>query len=286
MAEKYVIHTQASAEQRYRLDLAYHGGPFEGWQSQPSRNTVQDHLEKALATILREEVRVVGASRTDTGVHAEHQVAAFQSSQTVDPRRLVKGLNHLLGKSIKIWSCRPVDHDFHPIRDSVGKLYRYRLWLGAGSSPFVHDFVWPVAPSLDIEKLSMAAQHFQGTFDFRSFCASDSTVKSTTRTIHEIWVNNQNPLIEIYIYGDGFLKQMVRSIVGTLVEVAQGRRAINDISAIIKQKDRTSAGLTAPAKGLSLVQVFFEQQASCQARFGQKSRAFAFWIPDNEQMVT
>ncbi|MFW7377870.1 MAG: tRNA pseudouridine(38-40) synthase TruA [Oligoflexus sp.] len=269
----------ACSKNRYRIDLAYQGTPFDGWQSQPSGKAVQNHLEKALTIFLREPTRVVGASRTDTGVHAEHQVAIFDSAVKFDCQRLIRGVNALLAEEIKIWSCAPADPDFHPIRDSVAKLYRYRLWLGRTGSPFVRDYVWPVSEQTDISRLQAAAQLFQGTHDFKSFCATDSSAKTTIRTIHEIWVKNKNPLVEIYIHGEGFLKQMVRSMVGTLVEVGQGRREIEDISAIIEQRDRTFAGLTAPAKGLSLVQIYFEHQKSCQSILQHSDQMFSFWIP-------
>lgn len=275
--------SKGSLSRRYRLDLAYRGTAYDGWQSQPSGRTIQDQLENVLAKITRHQVRVVGASRTDTGVHAEHQLAVFDSPQELNTRKLMKSLNALLADDIKVWACREVPGQFHPIRDCSSKLYRYRIWLGAGTSPFVQDYVWGLGEDLEISRLLGAITEFRGTHDFASFCASDSSAKTTVRTIYDIWLVDSSPLIEIYVHGNGFLKQMVRSIVGTLVEVARGRREIQDISAIMIRKDRRAAGMTAPAKGLSLVQIFYQEPSDLLRNHQLFERGgFSFWVPGIE----
>jgi tRNA pseudouridine38-40 synthase len=245
---------------QYRMDIAYKGTAYNGWQTQPSKNSVQDHLENALSTALRSAVRVLGASRTDSGVHAEQQVAVFRISHRLnDTNRLRRSLNALIPNDIQVLYIRQVDLSFHPIIDASWKTYRYRLWLGSAISPFASDFVWPIhGTDFDSDALVKAAKFLEGDHDFKSFCASDSSAQTTRRSILSVHVLCQHPLVEIYITGTGFLKQMVRSIVGTLVEVANGRRSPEDISAIIGSKSRAAAGKTAPAAGLSLVHIAYD----------------------------
>lgn len=248
---------------QYRLDIAYKGSDFEGWQTQPSKNSVQDHLESALALVLRKHIKLLGASRTDSGVHAEQQVAVFRTEkQIADLSRLRRSLNALIPKGIQVLLIRPSDINFHPIRDAVWKTYRYRLWLGSAVNPFASDFVWPIhAADFDLNALKKAASYFEGEHDFQSFCASDSSAKTTVRKVLSVKVDCYPPMIDIYITGTGFLKQMVRSIVGTLVDVGQAKRRSEDISAIIETKSRSAAGKTAPASGLSLVKIAYDDAA-------------------------
>jgi tRNA pseudouridine38-40 synthase len=271
--------SNAHSTKHFRLDLAYRGEAFWGWQTQPSGKGVQDVLEKALATVIREPVRVMGASRTDSGVHAEHQVAVFRTATPVIPRRLVKSLNALLPDAVKICDCQQVEPDFHPIRDAVAKIYRYRLWRGAGMSPFVADYVWSLPEQFNMAAFREAAQLFCGQHDFKSFCATDSSAKTTVRNVHTIEIDEDGALIELYICGEGFLKQMVRAIVGTLVEVAQERRRPGEISAILEQRDRVFAGLTAPAHGLSLVEILFQRPAPGQPWVARRAPGIEFRIP-------
>lgn len=248
---------------QYRLDIAYKGSEFEGWQTQPSKNSVQDHLEKALALVLRKPTNLLGASRTDSGVHAEQQVAVFRTEKEIsDLSRLRRSLNALVPKGIQVLLIRPSHINFHPIRDACWKTYRYRLWLGSAVSPFASDFVWTIhGADFDIAAMIKAAVYFEGKHDFKSFCASDSSAKTTVREILSVKIYCHHPLVDIYITGTGFLKQMVRSIVGTLVDVAQAKRRPEDISAIIETKSRSAAGKTAPASGLSLVKIAYDDAA-------------------------
>jgi len=246
----------------YRLDLAYVGAQFMGWQSQPNRATVQDHLEAALRTCLREKVSLMGASRTDTGVHAEHQVASFRSSKPIDCFRVLRSLQALVPDTIGIYSLEPCSEDFHPIFQAQAKLYRYRLWQGTAPSPFAKPYVWVLPQTLSVSRMESASLALLGHHDFRSFCASDRTVQTFERTIFDIRWLQHGSLLEFYILGDGFLKQMVRSIVGTLVDVGVGKRTAQDMQGLVLAKDRTRAGQTAPAQGLSLVRIFYESQTS------------------------
>lgn len=244
---------------RYRLDLSYVGAAFNGWQSQADSSGVQDAIEKALVTFLRHPVRLVGASRTDSGVHAEGQVACFDSAQPYDERRWLRALHGLMPDGIGVRALRPVADDFHPILDSVGKAYRYRVWVGEGRLPLLAPFAWEGHQTLDVEGMRQASQIFLGRHDFSSFCAADSGAKTRERTIFEIAIVAQGPLLDFWVVGDGFLKQMVRSMVGTLVEVGRGSYPPETVASILAMRDRKRAGMTAPAKGLSLVQVFYER---------------------------
>lgn len=248
----------------YRLDLSYIGTDFFGWQSQVHGKTVQDHIERALEVVLREKIRITGASRTDTGVHAEHQVATFKASREIDCERIKRSLEALLPPTIGISRLELADCGFHPIYHASAKIYRYRLWRGSSPSPFARPFVWhiPGKNALDLRAMEEASSAVVGHHNFRSFCASDSTVSSFDRTIFEVkWLDHGN-LLEFFILGDGFLKQMVRTLVGTMVEVGQGKRAPTSLQEILISQDRRNAGLTAPASGLSLVKIFYSPTKS------------------------
>ena len=158
---------------KYCLHLAYVGTQFEGFQSQKSGKGIQDHLEKALAVMLREKVRVRGASRTDSGVHAQHQVASFSSSQTFQAELWCRSLNALLPADIKVLDIEEAAADFDPINDPCGKAYRYRLWLGQCRNPFCSPFVWSIYKPLDVGRFTEELVSCVGTYDFTSFCASD-----------------------------------------------------------------------------------------------------------------
>lgn len=246
-----------SEEQLYRLDLRYIGSPFQGWQSQSNGSGIQDFVEKALATILRHPTRVVGASRTDSGVHAEHQVATFRTSVAFDELRWLKSLNGILPAEIGVTSVKPVSSEFHPIYSAKGKAYRYRLWQGATRHPMVTPYVWTLHRDLDRDAMRKAALYLVGTHDFTSFCALDSSAKTRVRQVLEISISDHGPLVDIWVVGKGFLKQMIRIMVGTLVEIGMGKRPPEDMGQIVLAKNREDAGITAPANGLTLIEIFY-----------------------------
>ncbi len=249
----------------YRLDLRYDGAPFQGWQSQPDQSGVQDHLERALKTFLRHDVRVTGASRTDSGVHAEHQVATFQSEVAFEPRRWLKSLNGLLPDSVGVDNLALVAPEFHPILSAKAKAYRYRLWVSELRHPFVAPFVWQMPGALDLGAMREEARAFVGAHDYTSFCAVDSSAKTKLRKVIEVDLHADGPLIEIWVVGEGFLKQMVRSMVGTLVGVGAGRHPRGSVARMLAAKDRTAAGQTAPALGLALVKIFYDEVATAES---------------------
>jgi tRNA pseudouridine38-40 synthase len=266
--------------QNWKLSLAYNGKEFFGFQSQPNGNTVQDHLEKALTTALRSETKVVGGSRTDSGVHAENQVCMFKSDEQLDPRKLIRTLNALLPADIKVYDLSKASEDFHPMGSSKGKIYRYRLWKGFCLDPFAISHVWEVNPDLDIAELENTMREFIGRHDFCSLSNSGSSVKTTVRNVIDIQIVSSGSLIDVWVHGEGFLKQMVRNMVGTAVDITLGKLELS-IPSILEAKDRKAAGRTAPGNGLTLVRSNFEGDSESiedqidRAKSGFTSAVFA-----------
>ena len=239
--------------------MAYNGAAFDGWQSQPSGNAVQDHLEKALTTALREEIKVTGASRTDAGVHALQQVATFRTAKEIDIFRVMGSLKGLLPESVGIQKIAPVDASFHPITSAVGKAYRYRFWRDSRRHPFYHSTSWSVGPAIDVDTMREAASAYLGVHDFSSHCAADSSAKTKEREIFWVELRESGPTLDLWVAGGGFLKQMVRTMAGTLLEIGAGKRDGNAIPEILASGDRSQAGITAPAAGLSLMKIFYNE---------------------------
>ena len=249
----------SSTLQSYRLDISYNGKNFNGFQSQRDGRTVQDHLEKALTTFLRGKTPIRGASRTDSGVHAYGQVAIFRTAKPFEAEQLLRGVNALTPDGLGVTRVESVSEDFDPISDAVGKAYRYSLWCGRCHNPFLSPFVWQIDPKCDLGKIYEAANYFIGTFDFTSFCSKDSDARNKIRSIKEVKVVQRGELIDIWFIGDGFLKQMIRIIVGTIVDIALGRLSLDDLEGILQAKDRQCAGLTAPPQGLTLIRLFYSR---------------------------
>jgi tRNA pseudouridine38-40 synthase len=202
-------------------------------------------------------VRLIAAARTDSGVHAEHQVAIFRTEVAPDERRWLKGLYGLLPASVGVTKLAACDPEFHPIVAATGKVYCYRIWLGAARNPFLVPFVWTMHRELDAAAMQRAARDLVGRHDFTSFCALDSSAKTRERTVTDVRIEARGPLIEVWVAGEGFLKQMVRNIVGTLVDVGAGKTAVDAVPGILAAKDRGAAGACAPAEGLTLVRIFY-----------------------------
>ena len=201
---------------------------------------------------------MTGASRTDSGVHAEHQVATFRTERAVDLRRLPISLNALLPRTIVVYGARVAEDSFHPIRSCLGKAYRYRFWLGKKVSPFAAPYVWQVPENLDVKRMQASLSSLNGKHDFTAFCAADSGAKTRVRHVIETRLVQKGPLVDFWIVGDGFLKQMVRAIAGTLVQIGLDKRAA-DFAPILLSYKREMAGPTAPACGLSLCRIFYER---------------------------
>jgi tRNA pseudouridine38-40 synthase len=240
-----------------RFTVEYEGGAYQGWQVQPGGPTVQEVLEQALATALREKVRVRGAGRTDAGVHACGQVAAVRVTHVPpDLDRLQKSLNALTPDDIAIRDVAVVDDAFDPRRDARSRVYEYRILNARAPSPFWRRYAWQVGLPLDVAAMDAAAASLLGEHDFAAFCAADSEpVRSTVRRVLESRVHSVPPLLVYRVEATAFLKHMVRNIVGTLVEIGLGQRPPDALADVLAGRDRTRAGATAPPHGLMLIAV-------------------------------
>jgi tRNA pseudouridine38-40 synthase len=241
---------------RLKLIVAYDGAPFAGWQSQSHRNTVQDHLERAFERINGAPVRVHGAGRTDTGVHALAQCAHADVLKLLPTDRWLEALNALLPPAIRILRCRNVSNNFHSRFSTKGKMYRYRIWNAPVLPPLEYRRAWHVAQPLDLRILQSAAKHFVGTHDFASFAANRGKAEaSTIRTINSVRVRQDGPCFTTEFEGDGFLYKMVRMMMGALVKSALGKAPTEEIPSRLRSGKTGSARFVAPAEGLYLVRV-------------------------------
>ncbi len=244
----------------FALVIEYDGTDFAGWQAQPGGNrTVQGVLGDALRSITGAAVVLHGAGRTDAGVHAEGQVAHVALTTRLAPEALRRALGALLPKDVAVLRVLAVPDAFHARRDARSKLYRYRLWTGPTRSPLrERNSLW-IRAALDLEAMRAAARDLVGTHDFSSFRAAGSAVPTSVRTLICATINgNCGGEVALDFEATGFLRHMVRNLVGTLLEVGQGRRPAASMPALIAARDRGLAGPTAPAQGLTLVQVRYD----------------------------
>lgn len=253
-----------------RLLVEYDGTGLCGWQRQANGPTVQGHIEAALGKLLAHEVAVVGASRTDAGVHARGQVASFRTERAIPLHGIRRGLNSLLPKTIAIVEASLAAEDFHPRFSATGKHYRYLLCTRAERSPRWRDRAWHHPEPLDLAAMREAALALIGEHDFAAFRAAGCTAKRTVRRIDRIEIAEvpgdmpaeawpaEAGILAVDVHGNAFLRNMVRIVVGTLVEVGRGRRPIGQVAEILASRDRTKAGITAPAHGLELVLVRYD----------------------------
>jgi tRNA pseudouridine38-40 synthase len=245
----------------FKIVLAYDGTDCVGWQRQASGTSIQGLLEDALRALDDRAVTVTGAGRTDAGVHALGQVAAFSLERAIDAGTLVRAMNARLPDAVRVLSAGEVAPAFNPRFDARAKTYRYRIWNGAVLSPFERRYAWHVPGALDANAMDAAARRLEGRHDFAAFQAAGSEVATTERTVFSsklFTTNLGGDLICYEITGDGFLRHMVRSIVGTLVEIGRGRRRVEWIDDVLASRDRAAAGPTVPATGLFLVSVDYE----------------------------
>ena len=237
-----------------KITIQYNGKNYCGWQKQNNSPGIQGTIEKAIFDITREEVKITGSGRTDAGVHALGQVANFKINSQIPVDRIPNALNAKLPKDISIVKAEEVDEDFHSRYSAKKKTYRYQVYNSLYRSPIYADISYPVKYDLDIDKMKKEAKSLIGTYDFKGFMSSGSSVIDTVRTIYNIEVSKSEDLIIIEIEGNGFLYNMVRIIAGTLVDIGRGRITEN-MSTIIESKSRSMAGHTAPAHGLFLKKV-------------------------------
>jgi tRNA pseudouridine38-40 synthase len=240
----------------FKMIIEYDGTAYCGWQRQKNGVSIQHILENFISLITGEKATVIGSGRTDAGVHALNQVASFKSNTRLPAEILFRGLNGLLPEDIVIKELEEVATDFHAQHDVRGKIYVYRICNKPLRPALERSYFWFIRHTLDLNSMEKAATYLIGRHDFSCFCATGSDVKDRIRTVTGIDIDKgKDGLLEITLEAEGFLKYMVRNIVGTLVEVGKGKRLPEDMKRIIDSRDRNIAGITAPACGLYLKKV-------------------------------
>lgn len=238
----------------FKLIIEYDGSCFHGWQRQKNMATVQEEIEKAIFTMTLQKVTLSGSGRTDAGVHAMAQVANFCCHTDLSADIFLRGLNSLLSSGITIHNCISVHEDFHARYDAVSKIYHYHIINSRWPSAVFRNHCWFVKKKLDIDKMNIAAKYLIGSHDFKSFEGSGSPRKSTVRrVITAAFVKDRTGVFVFKIEADGFLRYMVRNIVGTLIDIGSGRTSVDQFYDILSSKNRNNAGITAPPQGLFLM---------------------------------
>jgi tRNA pseudouridine38-40 synthase len=242
----------------FKLTIAYDGTCYAGWQLQPNGKTVQEVVERALAKIAGRQVRIHGSGRTDAGVHAKGQVANCSLDTQLKSATLLRALNANLPEDVRVLRVQEVDAKFHARFSATGKEYRYQVDCGVAADPFLRRYAWHHPRPLDIAAMRAAARLLKGRHDFSALSANPMrTVETTVRTISKLSVTKRGNVLTIAVAADGFLYKMVRSIVGALVKVGEGRLTAGQLRQLMKAKQRTALVETAPAKGLVLWRVFY-----------------------------
>lgn len=239
-----------------KLIIAYEGTHYLGWQKTAMGPSIEEELEKVLTQILRHPVALQAASRTDAGVHAEGQVVNFFTEVEMPLERLQKSLNGLLPKDISVLKIELADKSFHPTLDSRGKEYHYSICLGSTQLPFHRNFSWHFSYPVNLEEMKKAAKHLKGRHDFSAF--TNERQEDNVREIFDIMIEPSADRLKIRVSGNNFLYKMVRNIVGTLLYVGCGKLSSEELPAILASRDRTRAGVTAPALGLILKEVYYD----------------------------
>ncbi len=255
----YPVMAETPRKRRLRLTLSYDGGPYHGWQRQENAATVQGVLEEKIALITREHVRVVGSGRTDAGVHALAQVCHLTLSSRLPAEALRRGLNALLPPDIHVRQIAEASPEFHARYGVRRKLYVYRIWNHPERDVFERRYAWHLRRPLDTARMEEALSTLVGTHDFSSFQSAGSKARTPVRTVYRAALTRPDPhRIRLWLEADGFLRHMVRNIVGTVVDVGLGKIGPGDFKTIFEARDRQLAGIKAPAQGLFLVRVFYE----------------------------
>lgn len=242
------------------ITIAYDGSRYCGWQKQKEKEmiSVQQRVEEGLSALLKKEVEIRGASRTDAGVHALGQAALIKENFTVPLNKLPYAVNSFLPDDIVVTDAVAVSDSFHPQGSVLKKTYEYKIFNAKFPNPMMRKYSEFVYKQLDIEKMSEAAKYFIGTFDFKAFCAAGGYAKTTVRTIYNLNVKKENDIISVNVTGNGFLYNMVRIIVGTLIYVGENKIMPQDIGDIIKSKNRANAGKTVSPNGLTLMKIYYK----------------------------
>ncbi|MBS3874050.1 MAG: tRNA pseudouridine(38-40) synthase TruA [Firmicutes bacterium] len=246
-----------------KLVIEYDGTDFCGWQLQPGQRSVQGEMENAIAALTGQTVRLHGAGRTDSGVHALAQVANCQLETKIPPGRFAAALNPLLPSDVKVLSAEAVSDSWHARFSAQGKVYVYRLLLSPSPRPLARHRAYRLPPNLDLDAIERALPLFVGRHDFRAFAAKGSSALTTERTITRAELTRRGEQCDLVFSGDGFLYHMVRIIVGDLVSVALGKLTIQDIASALATGYRSRPPVTAPAQGLYLVEVIYDDEPLC-----------------------
>lgn len=243
---------------RIKLEIAYDGSNYCGWQVQPELPTVEAEVNKALSSLINEQIEVIGASRTDSGVHALGNVAVFDTNSRIPADKFTLALNQRLPEDIRVQTSIEVPLDFHPRKVNCRKTYQYRILNRRIALPTERYYSHFVYYPLSLEMMEKAGSYLIGDHDFKSFCSAKTQVTDTVRTIYDLRVikeDRNGDMIAITIEGNGFLYNMIRIIAGTLIEVGRGALPADDIPNILKGMDRSLAGPTAPPEGLILMKI-------------------------------
>lgn len=245
-------------EKRIKLVVAYDGTNYCGWQVQPSGETIEGVLNRELSSLLGEDIKVTGASRTDSGVHSLGNVAIFDTDTRIPPEKISYALNIRLPEDIVVQDSCEVAPDFHPRHCNSRKTYEYRILNRRFAMPTRRLDTYFYHRPLDVERMQQAARYLKGTHDFKSFCSVNTVVEDTVRTIYTLQViKDADDIITIRVQGSGFLYNMVRILAGTLIQVGIGAMEPEQMTEILEAKDRSASGPTAPAQGLTMMGIEF-----------------------------
>lgn len=245
---------------RLLVKLKYIGTNYVGWQVQKNGLSVQQCIQDSIEKLYGKRLDVTGCSRTDSGVHANGYCFCFSPPENVTPYRALAALNFALPDDMGVFECTEVTDDFHPRYDAVAKEYIYKIYDGRAKNPFLKDLAYHYIGTIDVDTVNTAAAEFIGTYDFRAFMANGSKIIDTVRTIYYCNFTDKGDYKELRICGNGFLYNMVRIIVGTLIAVNENKIKPDDIKKIIGSQDRSLAGRTAPPQGLYLNRVFYDEK--------------------------
>ena len=239
-----------------KIILEYDGSNYHGWQRQTNGVSIQQILEEKIAVMTKEKIKVIGSGRTDAGVHALGQVAHFKTASSIREVNLLKGINSLLPKDIVVRDLQEVDASFHARYDVKSKVYLYQIFNSPIRPVMLRQYAWFVSGPLNAERMREAVGIFRGTHDFSSFCATHSDAPDHIRTIMNIQIaSNRRDLIQIEMEADGFLRYMVRGIVGILVDAGRGKLSLSELQEVMDAKNRKRGSITAPALGLFMKEV-------------------------------
>lgn len=243
---------------RVKLVVAYDGTNYHGWQVQDNGITIEEVLNRTISELVQEDIKVIGASRTDAGVHACGNVAVFDTESRIPGDKFSFALNQRLAEDIRIQKSCEVDADFHPRYADTVKTYEYNILNRRFELPTKRLYAAFCYYPMDIERMNQAAAYLVGEHDFKSFCSAGAQVQTTVRTIYAVNVTKEDDMVHIRITGNGFLYNMVRIIAGTLMQVGTGLMEPEQVKEILEARDRSKAGPTAVAKGLTLVEIRYE----------------------------